>query len=50
MGLVGILFYKCGLARRVGKPHIWLLPTTKDPMPEYSTSMNAVAFNSDKAP
>lgn len=48
MGLVGILFCKYGLARRVGKAHIWLLPTTKDPMPDSSTSMKTVAF--DTAP
>lgn len=34
MGLVGILFCRYGLARRVGKAHIWLLPTTKEPVPE----------------
>lgn len=48
MGLVGILFCKYGLARKVGKAHIWLLATTKDPMPDSSTSMKTVAF--DMAP
>lgn len=50
MGLVGILFCKYGLARRVGKAHIWLLPTTKDPMTDYGTSMKALAFDSYLAP
>lgn len=50
MGLVGILFSKYGLARRVGKAQIWLLPTTKDPMTDSSASMKAVAFDSYMAP